>query len=59
LHPTGDPDTEFQVRVSVVPKPVLILLITIGAGVAGYFTLPLTPIPDYVAAVMERANQLF
>ncbi|WP_297019923.1 hypothetical protein [Thalassospira sp.] len=40
-------------------KSVLLVFSLIGLGVAGYFLLPLTPIPDYVHAVMDRANQLF
>jgi hypothetical protein len=46
-------------RVSVVKKPVLLVLSLIGLGIAGYFLLPLTPIPDYVNAVMDRAEKLF
>lgn len=40
-------------------KSVLIVLCLIGLGVAGYFILPLTPIPDYVSAVFDRADKLF
>ncbi|WP_417827762.1 hypothetical protein [Thalassospira sp.] len=40
-------------------KSVLLVFSLIGLGVAGYFLLPLTPIPGYVHAVMERADKLF
>ncbi|WP_255353109.1 hypothetical protein [Thalassospira sp. HJ] len=40
-------------------KSVLLVFGLIGLGVAGYFLLPMTPIPDYVHAVMDRADKLF
>lgn len=40
-------------------KSVLLVFSLIGLGIAGYFLLPLTPIPDYVNAVMDRADKLF
>jgi hypothetical protein len=46
-------------RVSVVKKSVLLLFGLIGLGIAGYFLLPLTPIPDYVNAFIDRADKLF
>jgi len=46
-------------RVSAVKKSVLLVFSLIGLGVAGYFLLPLTPIPDYVNAVIDRADKLF
>jgi hypothetical protein len=51
--------TRQRKRVSAVKKSVLIVFCLIGLGVAGYFILPLTPIPDYVSAVFDRADKLF
>ncbi|WP_156111645.1 hypothetical protein [Thalassospira australica] len=46
-------------RVCVVKKPVLLVFTLIGLGVAAYFLLPLTPVPDYINAVIDRAGRLF
>jgi len=51
--------TRQRKRASAVKKSVLIVFCLIGLGVAGYFILPLTPIPDYVSAVFNRADKLF
>ena len=40
-------------------KSVLLVFSLVGLGIAGYFLLPLTPIPDYVNAVIDRADKLF
>lgn len=40
-------------------KPVLLVFTLIGLGVAAYFLLPLTPVPDYINAVIDRAGRLF
>ncbi|MDG4718087.1 MULTISPECIES: hypothetical protein [Thalassospira] len=40
-------------------KTALLLFTMIGLGVAAYFVLPLTPIPDYVKSVIDRASMMF
>ncbi|MCC9623938.1 hypothetical protein LPB41_19845 [Thalassospira sp. MA62] len=47
-------NTEFQ----AVRKSTLAVFSLIILGVVAYFIMPMTPVPDYVDAVMNRANQL-
>lgn len=40
-------------------KSVLLFFTLVGLCVAAYFVLPLTPVPDYIDAVLNRASLLF
>lgn len=50
---------KIEVKSVVVRKSVLLFFTLVGLGVAAYFVLPLTPVPDYIDAVLNRASLLF